>query len=143
MPFLSIPFEQGSAAVKKNLAEMLKIQGIPALIVIDAKTGEFVSGTAREDVAKAGGDPVKAKAVIENWKSAERKPLAESNVGGGGPDNPIIKFLMFFAKNPMYVFAILYFYKWMQKKMIEWGYGGPGAQVMVEDEPLAEEDSEF
>ena len=48
MPWLSIPTEAGAAAVKSNLAKQLGIQGIPTLIVIDAKTGEFVSAGARK-----------------------------------------------------------------------------------------------
>jgi nucleoredoxin len=144
MPWLSIPFVQGSAAVKSTLSQALKIQGIPTLVVIDAKTGEFISGSARDDVTKAGGDPVKAMAVIEQWKNMERRPLSESNVGGGGPGNPLAKVFMYFAKNPMYVFALLYAYKWIQKNIITKWYGGPNAVTPIEDdEELAEEESEF
>jgi len=39
----------------------LKIQGIPALVVLDAKTGFFVTNDARNDVVAAAGDDAKAK----------------------------------------------------------------------------------
>lgn len=143
MPWLSIPFEQGSAAIKTSLSQALKIQGIPTLVVIDAKTGEYITDSARGDVMKAGGDPAKAMAVIAQWKSMDRKPLSEGGGGGGGPANPIAKIFMFFAKNPMYVFALLYLYKWIKKNMNKW-FGDPHAPATIEDdEEPAGEDSEF
>lgn len=99
MPWLAIPFVKGSATIKSRLSQTLQIRGIPVLIIIDAKTGECVSGTAREEVTAAGGDAAKAKALVDSWKLADRKPLSEANESGDRPF--LIKFIMFFAKNPV------------------------------------------
>lgn len=121
MPWLAIPVQQGSADIKTNLAQTLGIQGIPTLVVLDAKTGEFITAEARGHVEDAGGDAAKAKATIEMWKAMDRKPLSEASKlmpGMGG--NPIMKVIMFFAKNPVYVFALMYFYKYLTKQMKIW-----------------------
>jgi nucleoredoxin len=145
MPWLAIPSEDGSAAVKNNLAQTLGIQGIPTLVVIDAKTGEFVTANARADVEAAKGDPAKAKAAIESWKNMERKPLEDAKAQLAGPESPILKFLLFFAKNPIYIFGLMYFYKFLVKTIKEY-YGDQNEVPMVEDgdEPMvASQESEF
>lgn len=119
MPWLSIPSEAGSASVKNSLAQSLGIQGIPTLVVIDAKTGEFVSATAREDVTPVGGDATKGKELIATWKAMERKPLSEASSMVGGSQNILVKILLWFAKNPMSVFALLYMYKYAKRKWSE------------------------
>ena len=108
MPWLSIPTEAGAAAIKSKLAQMLGIRGIPTLVVVDAKTGEFVSGTAREDVTQAGGkDATKAQELIAKWKATERKPMTEAaSAMGGGDRNILVSILLWFAKNPMSIFAL-------------------------------------
>jgi hypothetical protein len=145
MPWLSIPQIQGSAAIKTNLAETLGVSAIPALAIIDTTTGEFIlGGEARDDVVAAEGDKEKATAIIAKWKSAQRHPLSEGKKmmdTGMGSRNPLFKFLSYLAKNPMIIFGLLYFYQWMQKKMIEMGYDDhnnpPEVEVPVVD------DSEF
>jgi nucleoredoxin len=121
MPWLAIPFQQGSANIKNNLSQTLGIQGIPTLVVLDAKTGEFVTAEARRHVEDAGGDASKAKATIDMWKQMDRKPLSQATLnmqGMGG--HPLMKFITFFAKNPVYIFALLYFYKFLTKHMKNW-----------------------
>jgi nucleoredoxin len=136
MPWLAIPFQQGSAKIKNNLAQTLGIQGIPTLVVLDAKTGEFITAEARRHVDDARGDAGKAKATIDMWKQMDRKPLSEATLhmqGMGG--NPIMKFFMFFAKNPVYIFALLYFYKFLTKQMKKWYPDAyPDSIAAVEDE---------
>jgi len=126
MPWLSIPQIQGSAGIKTNLAETLGISAIPALAIIDTKTGEFIlGGESRDDVVAAEGDKEKAAATVAKWQSAQRYPLSEGSKmmdTGKGSRNPLFKFLSFMAKNPMIIFGLMYFYKWIQKKMIEMGY---------------------
>jgi nucleoredoxin len=126
MPWLAIPTEQGSAAIKGNLAQNFGIMGIPTLVVIDAKTGEFITNSAREHVAKTNGNASSAKAVVKDWKASERKPLSEASAGIGG--SPIAKVISFFARHPMYIVGILYLYKWAMKKIktLTAEYGGEG-----------------
>jgi nucleoredoxin len=121
MPWLAIPAEEGSAKIKNELATTLGIQGIPTLVMLDAKTGEFITADARKQVEDAGGDETKAKLAINSWKNMPRKPLAEASVSMPGMDsNPIMKVIMFFARNPVYIFALMYFYKFLTKQMKEW-----------------------
>jgi nucleoredoxin len=115
MPWLAIPAEQGSAATKSKLAETFAITGIPALIVIDAKTGEFITSSAREHVSKANRNAAKCKEVIQQWKTMERKPL--SAAGGGGQGGALMKIFMYVARNPMFLVGLLYMYKEVMKRI--------------------------
>ena len=143
MPWLSIPLVEGSAKIKNNLSQTLRIAGIPTLVVLDAKTGEFITGLAREDVTAAGGNKTKARELVDKWNQIERVALAEANLGGGGQWG-VMGILMFFAKNPMYIFGLLYIAKWATR---QWAFyiklqEGSGAAVppVIEDEP---QDTEF
>ena len=120
MPWLSMPIEN-SAEIKNNLAQTLSVTAIPSLAIIDLKTGGFISGgEARDDVMAAGGDKDKVAATIAKWKAAERHPMEEApklmNVGAAAR-NPLFGFLSYLAKNPMIIFGLLYFYRWMKEKM--------------------------
>lgn len=119
MPWLAIPSESGSAQVKQNLATLLGIQGIPTLVVLDAKTGDFISASARDEVAKVSGNAEAGKALIAKWKEMERKPISEAakEVGGGG--NIIMSFISWFLKNPMSIFAIMYAYRYLKKMYLK------------------------
>mmetsp|Transcript_21386 Transcript_21386/g.52642 ORF Transcript_21386/g.52642 Transcript_21386/m.52642 type:complete len:225 (-) Transcript_21386:53-727(-) len=118
MPWLAVPGEKGSAAIKQRLANTFGIMGIPALMIMDAKTGQFISGSGREDVSNANNDTAKGKAVIEQWKSAERKPLSEAAGAVGGSGGLLMSILMYFARNPMFLFGLLYLYKWGKKQIM-------------------------
>lgn len=144
MPWLSIPTEEGSAAIKNALSQKLGIQGIPALIVLDAKTGEFISANGREDVTNVGADKSAGTALIAKWKSMERRPFSEAAQAAGGSQNPLIQIVMFFAKNPMSVFALMYLYRYVKKYFNTKN----GIEDAPEDEAagppeVAEEESEF
>ncbi|KAG7372456.1 thioredoxin-like protein [Nitzschia inconspicua] len=139
MPWLAIPTQQGSAEIKNNLAQILGIQGIPTLVVLDAKTGEFITGDARGHVEDAGGDAAKAKAAIDMWKAMDRKPLSEATKhmpGMGG--NPLMKIVMFFAKNPVYIFALMYFYKYLTKQMKIWYPDAYPAEAVEDEVPVTD-----
>ena len=84
MPWKSLPV-LGSAPIKQKLADSLQISGIPALVVLDAKSGHFVSDTARFDVAKVLGDDEKSKRLIESWKNTEAVPFEEASLSGTAP----------------------------------------------------------
>lgn len=146
MPWLAIPTVEGSAQIKTKLAELLGVRGIPAVAIIDTKTGEFISGgEARDAVMAAGGDKEKVTATIANWKASQRHPMSDAPRlmdAGAGSQSFIGKFLSFMAKNPMYIFGLIYLYKWLQKKMIEAGYDGDNNPPEVEGAPVVE-GSEF
>ena len=143
MPWLSIPTEEGSAAIKNNLTQQLGLQGIPTLVVVDAKTGEFISAKGREDVTQVGGgDNLAGQELIAKWKNMERRPFSEG-AKAMGQQNPVMAILMWFVKNPMAIFAILYFYKYLKRRF------NPPDALDTEDEaaatepPVGAEESEF
>jgi nucleoredoxin len=143
MPWLSIPTEEGSAQIKQALAAKLGIQGIPSLIVLDAKTGEFISATAREDVTKASSAASAGTDLIAQWKQAPRLPLSEALAasGGDGGGNIVLTIIKWFMKNPMSIFAIMYLYRYVKKMY------APPVDPYEDVEPVARgggpDDSEF
>lgn len=80
MPFKSLPVHD-SAHIKQNIANKLKISGIPSLIVLEAKTGHFVTDQARMEVSAAGGS---GEELIQKWKDAEAVPIEEAQLSGNG-----------------------------------------------------------
>ena len=109
MPWTAIPFHQGSAAIKQSLSSLLKISGIPSLIVLDCKTGNFISNTARDDVYNQGSKF--GEQLIEKWKRKEHVPidkstelLSGSSQGGGF----LWKMILLFARKPMYIVGMYF-----------------------------------
>ena len=49
MPWLALPF--AARDIKNNLSKKFKVQGIPTLILLDAKTGEVITKNGREAVS--------------------------------------------------------------------------------------------
>jgi len=126
MPWLSIPVDPGTAHIKSKLAQALKVSGIPALIVLDAKTGHLVKSNARDEVTSVGGDKSKGLDLISSWKKKETVPL-ESLV----QDIPDItirgalwSLLMIFVKNPTYIFGLIYFYSIAVRYLKKHGFIG-------------------
>ena len=120
MPWLAVPTEKGSAAIKQKLADTFGIMGIPALMVIDAKTGLLVSSNGRDEVSRVNDNATKGKELLDSWKTAERRPLSEAqSMSPGG--NIIMKILMYFARNPMFMIGLLYFYKYAKAKFLGGG----------------------
>lgn len=143
MPWLSIPPIEGSAKIKTKLAETLAVSAIPAMAILDTKTGEFIiGGEARDHVVAAAGDKEKVVATIAMWKEGPRYPLSEGAkmMDTGAGRNHFFRFLSFLAKNPMIIFGIIYIYQWTQRKLIEMGFDDDGSTPpVVEDSG----DSEF
>lgn len=145
MPWLAIPSIQGSAKIKTNLAETLSVSAIPALAIIDSKTGEFiVGGLARDDVMAAAGDKEKVVATINKWKDGPRYPLsagAQMMDMGRGSQPFLFRLLSFLAKNPMLIFGLIYVYQWTQRKMIEMGFDDGNTPPDMDEPAMA--DGEF
>jgi hypothetical protein len=143
MPWMSLPEGTGSVAqIKRNLAQKLKIQGIPSLIVLEVKTGKFVTSTAKEDVYKAVGTYEKGLEVIESWKSIDAVPIEEANLLPPSSSG-IVGIISYILKNPIYIFGLLYFYKRLTKYLQE-SAGWTGVAIgEVEDVPILQDDTEF
>lgn len=97
-----------------KLADMLKIQGIPSVIVLDARTGNFVTDDARTEVMKnAGGDDESKKALVRTWLSKEAVPVEQAVIGGGGGSDGgfLAKIFRQFLTNPVYMVGLFYFVK--------------------------------
>eukprot|EP01083_Nonionella_stella_P200625 734579_1 len=82
MTFKSLPVHD-SADIKQNIANKLKISGIPSLIVLEAKTGHFVTDNARMEVSAVNGSE-SGEELIQKWKDAEAVPIEEANLSGSG-----------------------------------------------------------
>ena len=145
MPWLSLPEGSGGSIsqIKNNLAQKLQIRGIPTLIVLDVKTGKFVTANARDDVSKASGSPEKGHEVISGWKSVDPVPIEEADFSqqGGGPSG-IMGIIFYILKNPIYIFGLLYFYKQFLKYLNQ--SKGTGDAIDVDDVPeVPVQDTEF
>lgn len=112
MPWLAIPSDEAGAKVKNFLAQNLKISGIPSMVVLDVKTGKFISNNGREQVSSAGVE--KGKELIDQWKATEPVTFVEGVGAAGGFS--IGSFITAILSNPAYIFAIMYFAKWIWAK---------------------------
>lgn len=117
MPWKSLP-ATNSAAIKQKIADSLKIAGIPTLVVLDSN-GDFISDTARNDVAAAGDDEEKQKALIQKWKETKAVPISEAELSSTGPQNIVIRGLLMLMKNPTYIIGLLYMFNKLMEKIKE------------------------
>ena len=76
----------GTSEIKQKLAESLQITGIPALIVLGAKTGHFIFDNARSEVLSVHKDDEKCKELIQKGKDTEAVPITEAQLSGSSPD---------------------------------------------------------
>ena len=88
MPWASLPFDNESSTVKKNLSESLKVSGIPSLVVLDAKTGYFITDNAKLEISNLGKELINGgSALIASWKEMVAVDIKEgvfSNEAKGG-----------------------------------------------------------
>lgn len=126
MPWLALPTD--AASTKAKLAKALKVQGIPTLIVLDVKTGLFVTNDARSHImaaaAAAGQPPSAGQQAIAGWKATPPVPIeqglaaAAAAAGNGAWDIVSIlqQIVMGIVKNPAYIFGTIYLVKWAMRK---------------------------
>jgi len=121
MPWLAIPPE--SAEIKQNLSDGLSIFGIPALMVLDAKTGYYVTDTARDDVASIGdgNDEAKAKAVIASWREKAKNAVPISQAKFSKSGGMLSQMVSYILKHPAFIFAFLFFAKRVYKYFLQLG----------------------
>jgi nucleoredoxin len=112
MPWLAIPNDDDGYNVKHSLATSLKIQKIPILIVLEAKTGLFVTNQAHLKVRALADRDYETAAVakvLDEWKAKEAVTLEE-----GAKDAQINSLLMTLLKNPGWIIGLYYLYKWLK-----------------------------
>ena len=107
MPWLAVPFDQ--IQIKEKLSSILKIQGIPALVVLDAKTGFFVTNDARNDVVAAAGNITKAEAVISSWKAKEAVPIELASFAEN--TFSLATIFTYFMRNPIFIILLYYAFR--------------------------------
>jgi nucleoredoxin len=143
MPWLAIPTDAASAAMKQTLSTKLGgIRGIPTLIVLHVATGHFVTDDARGPIQQAvvGGNTKDAadaaiQAVVDQWRSIPTVTLEERAAVVGVFKMPTIRSLVVAVlKNPMYLFGMLYLFKKFMHFVNEWTKGGAVGTMDAEHE---------
>jgi nucleoredoxin len=154
MPWLAIPSDAGCAEIKNNLAQLFQIAGIPSTIVLNAKTGHYITDNARNAVTEiAHGPKEKGMELIETWNGMESVPLeeaAQKRQRDMPAQNPILAIIMAILRNPMYLIGLMYLYKYVKRTYFsqtieddsaESALAGAAAEDLTEDASPA--DSEF
>ena len=81
MPWLSMPMTPEGAKHINKLSAKLSVRSIPQLIVLDAKTGRYVTNDAKSQVVHVGKDVARQTQLINSWKDAQSVPLDQANLG--------------------------------------------------------------
>lgn len=95
--------------VKSRLSDKFHIMGIPSVVVIDGKNGNFLSSNGRAEITQSVGDIQKVKDLVQVWGEMEGTPYDEAIPQSTG--NLLLNLLGFFLKSPMYLLAIYLIYK--------------------------------
>mmetsp|Transcript_14718 Transcript_14718/g.30193 ORF Transcript_14718/g.30193 Transcript_14718/m.30193 type:complete len:224 (-) Transcript_14718:146-817(-) len=118
MPWAAIPFDDAGAKRKGDLAAKMQIQGIPALVVLDAKTGGYITDNARNELMGVG-TPQHGKELLEGWKSKVAVPIEEAEFTHGKEPFGLRTIIKLFLQNPVWIFGMMYFFnqfmKWLQE----------------------------
>lgn len=117
MPWLALPFE--STEIKEKLSDTFQTSGIPSALVLDCKTGNFITDDARNRVGKAAkGMRGLALELVDSWKSMESVPIEEAaaKIKKDNHQHPVVAFIMFFLRHPMSIIGLVYLYKYLSKK---------------------------
>lgn len=83
MPWLALPKTAQGAQYAQTLSSKLCINSIPTLVVLDSKTGNYITNNAKAQVASVAHDLDKSMDLIQSWKSQIEKavPIEEANLG--------------------------------------------------------------
>lgn len=117
MPWLALPFE--STEIKRKLSDTFQIPGIPTALVLDCKTGNYITDDARNRVKKvAKGLKGMSLELLDSWKGMESVPIeqAAEKIKADNKQHPVVVVLMFLLKNPMLIIGLLYLYKYITLK---------------------------
>jgi hypothetical protein len=86
------------------------LQGIPALVVLDAKTGYVVTANGRDAVMQAISDDSR-KALFQSWLTKKAVPIDQAVFVGEATGGSLAKAFFYLAKRPQYIIAIVYLVK--------------------------------
>ena len=112
MPWLALPHnDEASAPYRSQLAAGLRIQGIPALIVLDVATGLLVTNDARSDVSGRPSSSTPPGDVLARWRQIPPVPWEQGLQQPNDLLSLLKRMVMHVLKNPVYIFAMLYFFK--------------------------------
>lgn len=141
MPWLAIPTD--GTKVKTALAQAFEIQGIPSTILLDVKTGNYIGDNGREKISEVGKTKEACMNLITEWGAMESVPLdqaAAKRKADAPKQNIFVQMIMHILKNPMYIFGMLYFYKYIKKQFFLQA-GGEEAALEEEAEPMVPDDA--
>jgi nucleoredoxin len=113
MPWVAQPIDTTSALLKQELSNKCKVRGIPALIVLETKTGKFITDMARNQVMSAVESKTTAK-LVEEWKQTKAVPFEEAIITGGrdqGLPTNFVGFLGMMLRNPMTIVVVVFIVK--------------------------------
>jgi nucleoredoxin len=112
MPWLSVLTDGDAARLKSELARKFQLAGIPTLVILEAKTGLFVTNQGRQQVFDLGSACSKdvARTLVNKWIQQDKVPIEEAALAAQAP-NILVQIAMAVLKNPMYMFGMLYFFK--------------------------------
>jgi len=105
MPWMSLP--EGDKQTQAKLSKTFEVNGIPHLLVLDARTGHFVTHNAKGEVANVAGDAEKGNALIRSWKAMESVPVNDAVFAE--KKFSIRTVVAFVLKHPMFIVALIYF----------------------------------
>jgi hypothetical protein len=80
------------------------------LIVLDAKSGNFVTANGRDEVMRAISDESR-KALFQSWLTKEAVPIDQAVLVDEDTRGLLLKVFMFIAKKPQYIIAMFYLVK--------------------------------
>ena len=86
------------------------------MIVLDAKTGHFVTADGRDAVMQASSDESR-KALFQSWLSKEAVPLDQAILVHESTGGLLWKIFMFVAKRPQFILAVFYLIRRSLKQM--------------------------
>jgi nucleoredoxin len=109
MPWLAMMTDKEAAKRKNDLGRALKLAGIPTLVVLEVETGYFVTNQARQQVYEASSDEDECRKLVHSWIQQGGVPIEDAAVDES--QNLFVKILLAIAKNPMYMFGMLYIFK--------------------------------
>lgn len=114
MPWYALPLM--SNGIKTKLAKAFHIRGIPSVIVLDTKTGNYITDNGRNDILQLQEvDIEQVKNVMTSWMDIEAVPHNQAKfTEGAGWIQQIFGIL---KKNPTLFIIIIYFYSWISDKI--------------------------
>jgi len=152
MPWLAIPTDEEAAERKTNLAKLFDVSGIPMTIVLDGEGKYYMTDNPRTVVTQkvVSGSKEDALNIIQEWNHMDLVPLDEAAEArrkaiSSTHQSPVMTIISYLTKNPMFIFALLYFFKIGKKYYDDYNMIEPSTEG-EEEPPIIYEtpkDSEF